>query len=98
MSRMLCRRNSKTATKNHCYAGRNNREVGRMSNMNDISAEIDDFIAKNGGNCRDALNVALARIEFLEGLIKNNRRRSEIMRRVRQAERRKKWMKKRSRS
>ena len=28
-----------------------------------VSEQIDQFIAENGGNTRDALNVALARLE-----------------------------------
>jgi hypothetical protein len=31
-----------------------------------VSDEIDQYIAENGGNARDALNVALARIAYLE--------------------------------
>lgn len=31
-----------------------------------VSEQIDQFIAENGGNTRDALNVALARIEQME--------------------------------
>lgn len=34
--------------------------------MNTISQQIDDFIAANGGNARDALNIALARLEQAE--------------------------------
>ena len=34
--------------------------------MESVSSKIDKFIAENGGNERDALNVALARIEILE--------------------------------
>ena len=33
-----------------------------------VSDEIDQYIAENGGSARDALNVALARISFLEGV------------------------------
>ena len=32
-----------------------------MSNM-DTTQQIDEFIAENGGDTRDALNVALARL------------------------------------
>jgi hypothetical protein len=31
-----------------------------------VSEQIDQFIAENGGNTRDALNVALTRLEVLE--------------------------------
>ena len=31
-----------------------------------ISEQIDQFIAENGGNTRDALNVALTRLEQME--------------------------------
>lgn len=34
--------------------------------MENVSSKIDKFIAENGGNTRDALNVALARIELLQ--------------------------------
>jgi hypothetical protein len=31
-----------------------------------VSEQIDAFIEQHGGNCRDALNVALARLEIME--------------------------------
>lgn len=31
-----------------------------------VSEQIDQFIAENGGNTRDALNVALTRLEQME--------------------------------
>lgn len=36
--------------------------------MSKVSLSIDQFIAANGGNARDALNVALARLEMQENL------------------------------
>jgi len=34
-----------------------------------VSEQIDSFIEQNGGNCRDALNVALARLEIMEAAL-----------------------------
>lgn len=36
-----------------------------------VSEQIDQFIAENGGNERDALNVALARLEQATRLLKS---------------------------
>jgi len=35
-----------------------------------VTEEIDQFIKENGGNARDALNVALARLEILKRKLK----------------------------
>ena len=37
-----------------------------------ITKEISDFISKNGGNERDALNVALAKIKALERTVRDS--------------------------
>ena len=35
-----------------------------------VSEQIDAFIEQHGGNCRDALNVALARLDLAEAKLK----------------------------
>ena len=40
--------------------------MGINSRKMSVSEQIDQFIAENGGNTRDALNVALTRLEQME--------------------------------
>ncbi len=43
-----------------------------------VSEQLEKFIAENGGNERDALNVALGRLELAEKKIQSNEQQIEL--------------------
>lgn len=45
-----------------------------------VSEQIDQFIAENGGNTRDALNVALARLDLAQREIQSLKDEKEVIR------------------